>query len=353
MHVDLAAATADNPLSPPGVNDYAELKRRIVALGLMNRQPGYYFVKFATTGGLLAAALLALVVSGNDPWLRLAEAAFLAFVVVQIGLLAHDLSHQQIVGAGRWNVLGGLFLGNLLMGVSRAWWRDNHDAHHAHPNELGQDPNVNIIFLGCTPEQALSRPSWVQWIIRHQVALIVPIFCLEFFSMHQQSIEYALGRKRGTVRGERLVLLAHFVLYGGLLYFTLGLGGAIVFAFVHHLLTGLYMASIFAPNHKGMPLVASGPTDFLRQQVTTSRNVRGPLVDYLYGGLNYQIEHHLFPTMARNNLSRAQPHVRAFCDARGISYAETGVVQSWREILGNYTQVSRAMVTLKAQFSLR
>ena len=64
----------------------------------------------------------------------------------------------------------------VLLGVSRAWWRDNHDAHHAHPNELGQDPNVNIIFLGCTPEQALSRPSWVQWIIRHQVALIVPIF---------------------------------------------------------------------------------------------------------------------------------------------------------------------------------
>ena len=39
----------------------------------------------------------------------------------------------------------------------------------------------------------------VQWIIRHQVALIVPIFCLEFFSMHQQSIGYAIGRKRGTV----------------------------------------------------------------------------------------------------------------------------------------------------------
>ena len=199
MHVDLAAATADNPLSPPGVNDYAELKRRIVALGLMNRQPGYYLVKFAITAGLLSAAVLALVVSGNDPWLRLAEAAFLAFVVVQIGLLAHDHSHQQIVGAGRWNVLGGLLLGNLLMGVSRAWWRDNHDAHHAHPNDLGQDPNVNIIFLGCTAEQALSRPGWVQWIIRHQVALLVPIFCLEFFNMHQQSINYALGRKRGTV----------------------------------------------------------------------------------------------------------------------------------------------------------
>ena len=348
MHVDLAALAAEPQPNSLGTNDYAELKRRILALGLMKRQPGYYAAKFVITGGLLLAGVLALVVSANDPWLRVAEAVFLAFVIVQIGLLAHDLSHQQIVGAGRWNVLGGLILGNLLMGVSRAWWRDNHDAHHAHPNDLGQDPNVNIIFLGCTAEQALSRPGWVQWIIRHQVALLVPIFCLEFFNMHQQSIGYAVGRKRGTVRGEGPVLLLHFVLYSALLYFTLGVGGAIAFALVHHLLTGLYMASIFAPNHKGMPLAAptSGPPDFLRQQAITSRNVRGPLVDFLYGGLNYQIEHHLFPTMPRNNLSRAQPHVRAFCEARGISYSETGVVQSWREILSNYTEVSRAMVRI-------
>ncbi len=78
MHVDLAASTAEYQSGPQGLNDYAELKRRIVALGLLNRQPGYYAAKFAVTGGLLAAGLLALVFSGNDPWLRLAEAAFLS-----------------------------------------------------------------------------------------------------------------------------------------------------------------------------------------------------------------------------------------------------------------------------------
>jgi fatty acid desaturase len=342
MQVNLVAAAA-NPQSP---NEYAELKRQIQALGLLKRQPAYYAAKFAFTAGLLGAAVFALIASGDSPWIRLAEAAFLAFVIVQIGLLAHDLSHQQIVGAGRTNVLAGLFLGNLLMGVSRAWWRDNHDTHHAHPNDLEQDPNVDILFLGCTPEQALSRPGWVQWVIRHQVALMVPIFCLEFFSMHYQSFEHAFGRRRGTVRGEGVVLLVHFALYGTLLYTTLGIGGAVVFALVHHFLTGLYMASIFAPNHKGMPLFdpTAGPPNFLREQILTARNVGGGvLVNLIYGGLNYQIEHHLFPTMPRNNLSRAQPHVRAFCAARGIPYCETGVVQSWREILGHYTRVSRAM----------
>jgi fatty acid desaturase len=352
MHVNLMAAAADHQPNLSASNEYAELKRRIQALGLLNRQPGYYAAKFSITGLLLTAAVVLLLISENSPWIRLAEAAFLAFVIVQIGLLAHDLSHQQIFGAGRVNVVAGLVLGNLLMGVSRAWWRANHDAHHSHPNDLKQDPNVDILFLGCTPEQALSRPAWVQWVIRHQVALLVPIFCLEFFSMHQQSIDYAIRRRRGTVRGEGLVLLVHFVLYGTLLYATLGLGGAVIFALVHHFLTGLYMASIFAPNHKGMPLMdpAVGPSNFLRQQTLTARNVRGgALVNLLYGGLNYQIEHHLFPTMARNNLSRAQPHVRAFCEAQGIAYCETGFVQSWREIVAHFGQVSRALAANAAR----
>jgi fatty acid desaturase len=340
--------TAKSPIPPTTSGDYAELKRLVQARGLLKRQPGYYLAKFATIGGLLSLALLALVFSGNEPWIRVAEAAFLAFVVVQIGLLAHDLGHQQIVGAGRLNTALGLFLGNFLMGVSRAWWRGNHDAHHAHPNDLDMDPNVNIVFLACTPEQVRGRPAWVRWVIRHQVSLLVPIFCLEFFSMHQQSIDHVLRRRPGTARGEGPVLVAHLVVYCLLLFVILGLEGALAFGFAHQLFTGLYMASIFAPNHKGMQLLTSseGPPNFLRQQVQTARNVRGgPLVDLVYGGLNYQIEHHLFPSMPRNNLKRAQRIVRAYCEAHGIAYYETGVIQSWREILGHYTAVSRALAT--------
>lgn len=325
--------------------EYAELKRQVQALGLLRRQPGYYVLKFSVTAGLLGIGLLALIPAGSHLWLRVVDAAFLAFVVGQIGLLAHDLSHQQIVGAGRANAVGGLIMGNFLMGVSRAWWRSNHDSHHAHPNDLQADPNLDILLLGCTVEQALTRPPWVQWIIRHQVALMVPIFCLEFFSMHVQSIEYAVRRRPGLVRGEGLVLAAHFVVYAALLYATLGLAGAIAFALVHQAFTGLYLATIFAPNHKGMPLATSdGPLDFLRQQTLTARNVRGGmLVDLVYGGLNYQIEHHLFPTMPRNNLSRVQPVVRAFCQAHDIAYCEAGVVQAWREILGHFGHVSRQL----------
>ncbi|MDP8950858.1 MAG: fatty acid desaturase, partial [Actinomycetota bacterium] len=80
--------------------------------------------------------------------------------------------------------------------------------------------------------------------------------------------------------------------------------------------------------------------DFLRRQVLTSRNVTAhPLTDFWYGGLNYQIEHHLFPSMPRNKLREAQSIVKAFCREHAIAYHETSVLRSYREILQHLHEV--------------
>jgi fatty acid desaturase len=65
--------------------------------------------------------------------------------------------------------------------------------------------------------------------------------------------------------------------------------------------------------------------------VLTSRNINGgPITDYMMSGLNYQIEHHLFPNMPRANLRLAQPIVQQYCERIGISYLSTGLVESYR-----------------------
>jgi fatty acid desaturase len=326
-------------------SEYAELKRIVESHGLLASRTGYFVSKLAINGVLLVLGILALRLAATNPWWWWIDVVFLSYVFVQIALLGHDLSHLQFARGHRSNMLLGLLLGNLVIGVSRAWWNDNHNAHHARPNDLALDPNVDILLLACTPEQALSRPRWVQWVIRHQVALMLPIFSLEFFSMRQQSIVYAAKGRSGCARGELWLLLLHLAVYGVVLVLTLGIGGAILFALVHHALTGLYMASIFAPNHKGMPLASDRePLGFLRAQVLTARNVRGNwLIDLVYGGLNYQIEHHLFPTCPRTNLSRVSPHVRAYCQARGIAYCESGFAESWQAIVDHFGGVSRAL----------
>ena len=117
---------------------------------------------------------------------------------------------------------------------------------------------------------------------------------------------------------------------------------ALLFFVIHRALFGLYLGSVSAPNHKGM-LVSDKDTqlDFLHQQVLSSRNVRAhPVTDFWYGGLNYQIEHHLFPTIPRNKLGEAQQIVKAFCKERAIPYHEAGFLQSYREIFQHLHQVS-------------
>jgi len=346
--VSAVAAFPETRGEAPGRPEYVELKRLVEADGLLQPRYGYYLAKMAINAALLGIGLFGLRLASTNPLWWIADAVFLAFVFVQIALFGHDVLHWQFIRAGRMNTALGLIVGNLLVGVSRAWWNDNHGAHHARPNDLEHDPNVNILFLACTPEQALSRPRWVQWIIRHQVALMLPIFSLEFFSMHHQSLEYAYRRRPGCARLELWLQIAHFILYSTVLVVALGVTSAIGFALVHHAFTGLYMASIFAPNHKGMP---QAPTSraaggFLREQVLTARNVRGNwLIDLMYGGLNYQIEHHLFPSMPRNNLRRARPIVRAYCERQGVAYCETSVLESCSEIVAHFGGVSRALAT--------
>ena len=131
-------------------------------------------------------------------------------------------------------------------------------------------------------------------------------------------------------------------MYFGLVFYFLPIGLGVLFVIVHQAVFGLYLGSVFAPNHKGMPMMGEeARLDFLRQQVLTARNVRAhALTDFLYGGLNYQIEHHLFPRLPRNKLKQAQAITRPYCDTHSIPYHETGWLESYREILQHFHEVS-------------
>jgi fatty acid desaturase len=110
---------------------------------------------------------------------------------------------------------------------------------------------------------------------------------------------------------------------------------ALAFVAVQQGIFGLYMGCSFAPNHKGMPILSrEDDIDYLRRQVLTSRNIRGGrFTDFVFGGLNYQIEHHLFPSMPRPSLRRAQAVVRQFCGEHRIPYKESSVIGSYTEAL--------------------
>ena len=145
-------------------------------------------------------------------------------------------------------------------------------------------------------------------------------------SMLIESLRYLI-REKSRFRAIETLSVLLFPLYFLFLFFLMGFWQAILVTVIHRVLFGLYISSVFVPNHMGMPILdANENPDFLRQQVLTSRNVKGhPLVDFLFGGLNYQIEHHLFPKMPRNRLRKARELVQEFLQEKSIAYHETGV----------------------------
>jgi fatty acid desaturase len=316
-------------------NQYAELKRLIKQRGLLDRQPAYYAGKTVFTLGLLAVSLALLFVLG-DTWFQLLNAAFLAFVFVQISLLAHDFGHRQFTFLSpRKSDWLTLVFGNLLLGISRQWWIDKHNEHHGHPNQMDLDPDVDIPLLAFEEEQALEKRGLARFVVKYQAALIFPLSLLQAISMLRSSIEFLAAKKAKSTLVEALTICAHYALYFALLFSVLEPLQALLFIAIHRGLFGTYLVSIFAPNHKAMPLLdRDTEVDFLRRQVLTSRNVVAhPITDFWYGGLNYQIEHHLFPRLPRNKLREAQPIIRVFCREHSIAYHETGVLQSYKEIL--------------------
>ncbi|HTK11567.1 MAG TPA: acyl-CoA desaturase [Ktedonobacteraceae bacterium] len=322
-------------------SDYARLKQQLKQQGLLNKQPVYYICRIALLFSLLVIGVIVLLMF-HLFWLQLLDAIYLAFVSTQIGLLAHEAGHRQMFHQTWQHDLVSLVGGNFLLGMSAAWWFDKHNRHHSHPNQLGMDPDIEIPFLEFTGTEDLAQMSaFRQFVVRHQAFFFLPALMTVSLGLQNDSIFFLLRNKTKYHALEWVLMGAHYVCYLALIFSCLPFWQAIAFVVVHQALTGLYLGSIFAPNHKGMPMLENESNmDFLHRQVLTSRNIHAhPWTDFWYGGLNYQIEHHLFPGMPRNQLKQAQRLIRSFCQTHAISYHETSVLQSFREILQYLHQI--------------
>lgn len=336
------AAAAAPPKGNPGHSgsDFAPLAREVRASGLLGRRTGYYVRTIA--GNLLGTiAVWSAVALIGDSWWQLALAVPAALLSARTGFLGHDAAHHQIARSARVSRLLGLLLGNLMLGMGYGWWNDKHNRHHANPNHTDKDPDVAAGALVWSADQAADRSPSLTWLTRIQAWLFFPMLLLEGVSLKVNTVldlRHRTGRDRWS---EGVPVLLHLIGYLTLAFTLMTPGKALLFIALHQGLFGLHLGCAFAPNHKGMPMPEDGVRwDHLRRQVLTSRNVRGGVVtDWLLGGLNYQIEHHLFPSMPRANLSRLQPLVRRHCERVGLPYIETGAVESYVQALRYLNQV--------------
>ena len=336
----MPAATID---SAPG--DFRVLAVQIRDAGLLDRRPGYYSVKIVLTIAAFAAGWAAFLVVGNS-WATLGVAAFLGAMFTQLGFVGHDAGHQQVFRSRRANRLLGLAVGNALIGLSFGWWVSKHNAHHAHPNQVGRDPDIGDGLVVFTSIDGLGGEprSLTRLLERWQAWLFFPLMLLRSAGLHLSGIQRLLRQRDRGSAVEGLLIAVHAALYLTAVLWVLSPLRALAFVAVQQALFSLYLGCSFAPNHKGMPII-EGDTEmsFARRQVITARNVTGGwFTNLMLGGLNYQIEHHLFPTMPRPNLARAQSIIRAFCIESDLGYCEASLVGSYRQAVRHLRAVAAA-----------
>jgi fatty acid desaturase len=329
---------------------FNQILAQVRAAGLLSKTPSFYIIRLivltiAAAGFWALSGFLASLTQENKLWLIAAFAlvAGLGILSAQYGFIAHEASHRQVFRSNKLNDWTGLLLANLFAGLSYGFWLRKHNKHHQRPNQIGEDPDIAIRVLSFTTESKESKKGIERWLSDRQGYLFPLLLLFTGFDLLVDSFA-------GLVRKDRKLSIR-------LLEFSLmmirQLTPYVVFAilfgpiwglalwFVMMMAFGFFMGAAFAPNHKGMPLVPKdAKLDFFSRQVLTSRNIRGSwLKDNLMGGLNYQVEHHLFPSMARPHLRKAHEIVVEYCRKHEVTLVEMNLLASYGAIMRHLNKV--------------
>ena len=325
-------------------HSYTALAQATRKLNLQDRTRWFYALLFSGLVLALGGAVTGLILLSNS-WLVLLIAGALGLIFTQFAFLGHEASHRQILASGPANDRIGRVLATLFVGISYSWWMNKHTRHHANPNRIAKDPDIGAGAISFHEESAVTRTGLMAWLTRRQGYFFFPLLLLEGLNLHLSSIRGLLNRREVEGRWLELGLLgARFAVYVAIIFWLLPLGMAFAFLGVQLAIFGLYMGATFAPNHVGMPIVPrEAKLDFFSKQVRTSRNVSGGWwATILMGGLNYQIEHHLFPSMPRPHLHKARRLVQEHCRTLDVPYTETSLIKAWRIVINHLNRVGLA-----------
>jgi len=309
--------------------DFRKLREDLLAAGKFKASPLWYIYKTGSTVGLgLAGAFLI----ASWQW-YFVGAVLVGLHFQQMGWLSHDICHHQVFQNRNINNLVGLLVGNMMQGFSVTWWKDRHNAHHSATNVQGHDPDIdNLPLLAWSPEDVQRASPVARALIPYQPYYFLIICSLLRFIWCFQSGLSVMNLKdcsnmhyRHQYTKEAVCLVLHWVLKA--IFYALympNLLTAIMVFFVSELIGGFGIAIVVFMNHYPLEKIGDQAWDghgFCEGQILETMNIRrGPLTDWFFGGLNYQIEHHLWPTLPRHNLKEVSYKVEQLCQKHGLPY---------------------------------
>ncbi|KAI8368102.1 delta-6-desaturase [Radiomyces spectabilis] len=333
-----------------------ELRDKLTDEGYFKASNLFYVYKVLSTLVLCGVSLGLIYKWGHSTLGVVVSAVILGVFWQQCGWLAHDFGHHQCFETRQLNDILVVFLGNFCQGFSLSWWKNKHNTHHASTNVSGHDPDIDTApvllwdeyasanyYGSLSDEPGMISRFLAESVLPYQTRYYFFVLGFARISWAIQSLlhsfqEGAINKSAKLNFYERACLIAHWALFT---YCTIAwidnITNMILFFVISQATTGYALAIVFALNHNGMPVISQEKAEtmeFFEIQVVTGRDVvLGPLGDWFMGGLNYQIEHHVFPNMPRHNLKKVKPMVQSLCKKYGIHYHNTTFIKGTFEVL--------------------
>nr|XP_034302423.1 acyl-CoA 6-desaturase isoform X3 [Crassostrea gigas] len=239
-------------------------------------------------------------------------------------------------GTGWIPFLVSVCLYSTVQGASPSWWNHMHYQHHAKPNVMGKDPDVRVDQLFVVGEKmplevAKSKKSNMPYNQQHKYFFFIgpPLLFPVYF-------QFMLFRHIFTRRlwKDFIVVMAFYVKFFYLYTSMLGLGWALVYYEIMRVLESHWFTWVSQSNHIPMDIDRDTAEPWIRLQMKATCDIEQSFFnDWFTGHLNFQIEHHLFPTMPRHNLYKIQPLVQSLCKKHGIPYQMKTLSQSFIDIV--------------------
>ncbi|CAO3687817.1 unnamed protein product [Rhizopus stolonifer] len=347
-----------------------QLRDQLKKEGYFHSSKLFYAYKVLSTLAICIGGLSLLYAYGRTSTLAVVASAIAVGIFwQQCGWLAHDFGHHQCFEDRAWNDVLVIFLGNFCQGFSLSWWKNKHNTHHASTNVHGQDPDIDTApvllwdeyasaayYASLDQEPTMISRFLAEQVLPHQNRYFFFILAFARLSWALQSLSYSfkkesINKSRRLNLFERGCIVGHWALFAFCIYsWCSNIYHMILFFLISQATTGYTLALVFALNHNGMPVITEEKADsmeFFEIQVITGRDVTlSPLGDWFMGGLNYQIEHHVFPNMPRHNLPTVKPMVKSLCQKYDINYHDTGFLKGTLEVLQTLDITSKLSLQL-------
>ncbi|KAK9757723.1 hypothetical protein RND81_01G182200 [Saponaria officinalis] len=343
--------------------DYRKLLLEFQKMGLFNKKGHIVSISMFVIVMLFLVGVYG-VLKSDCFWVHMVCGVLLGLSWIQIGWIGHDSSHYQALVTPMWNRVMHFVMVNCIAGVSISWWKRSHNAHHIACNSLEFDPDMqHMPFMAVSTkffnsltshfyDKKLKFDSISRFFISRQHITFYPIFAFLRIFFYVQSFYLLLFKRKVPNRSKELVgLLVFWIWYSFLISCLPTWIERISFAVITLAVTGIQQFQ-FSLNHLSCEVYVDPPkgNDWLEKQVIGSLDIScSPWMDWFHGGLQFQIEHHLFPRMPRCNLRKIAPFVKDLCKKHDIPYK---CASFWEANVMTYTTVRAAALAASDRSNL-